>query len=179
MERRLRGRAAAAAGAALAGLALVTPLAAQSGAVGGFFQDATPVPAAFKAKVKAPFQVIDLSLSQDHASLETKDPQQKDTFDRYDLRRGGQVSEPEPVQVFTVNCKKGFGLDEADFTAVPAMVEDAVARLAIEGGKATLLNLSRGVFCKEVRWTVHVDGTRKDGTVEYDPKGKFRNAKVL
>jgi hypothetical protein len=143
-----------------------------------FLEDASPVITAFKAKVPAGHLITELNLNPTSASWQTSDPKQKDTFDDYSYVNG-KVSEPEPVQVFTVNCKKGFSIDEADFGAVPGMIKDATARLNLEEGEASHANLSRGVFCKEPRWIIFVDGKRKDGMVEYDPKGKFRNAKVM
>jgi hypothetical protein len=144
-----------------------------------FLEDATPIVAAFKAKIPAPFLVTELSISAKHASIEVQDTRQKDVYDEYDYSQGGAVSDPEPQQVFTVTCKKGFSIDEADFSQVPVMMKDAVARLNLEDGEANSINLSRGVFCKEPRWMIFVDGKRKDGMVEYDPKGKFRNSKIM
>ena len=144
-----------------------------------YLEDATQVVAAFKAKIPAPFLITELSISPKSASIEVQDPRQKGTYDKYNLNTTTGVSEGEPVQVFTVNCKKGFSIDEADFTAVPTMMKDAVARLNLEDGEADSINLSRGVFCKEPRWLIFVNGTRKDGMVEYDPKGKFRNSKIM
>jgi hypothetical protein len=144
-----------------------------------FLEDATLVVAAFKAKIPAPFLVTELTISDRHASIEVQDPRKKDTYDEYNYQKGGVVSEPEPQQVFSVTCKKGFSIDEADFSQVPVMMKDAVARLNLEDGEANSIHLSRGVFCKEPRWMISVDGKRKDGYVEYDPKGKFRNMKIM
>ena len=143
-----------------------------------FLEDTSPVIAAFKAKVPAGHLITELNLNPTSASWQTSDPKQKDTYDDYN-DVNGTVSEPEPVQLFTVTCKKGFSIDEADFGAVPGMIKDAMARLNLEEGEVTHANLSRGVFCKEPRWVVFVDGKRKDGMVEYDPKGKFRNSKIM
>jgi hypothetical protein len=162
---------------ALAGPAAAAP--PHKGKGPGFFEDATQVVAAFKAKVKAPFLITELNISPDSASIQTQDPSKKDTFDDYNYQRGGAVSEPEPVRVFTVNCKKGFSIDEADYAGLPALLKDAAARLNLEDGEVTHANLSRGVFCKEPRWMIFVDGKRKNGMVEYDPKGKFRNTKIM
>lgn len=162
--------------------ALAGPVAAAPPAKGkgpSFLEDATQVVAAFKAKIKAPFLITELTISPTNASIEVQDPRQKDTYDKYNYNKGGAVSEPEPVQVFTVTCKKGFSIDEADFAAVPVMMKDAVARLNLEDGEAGSINLSRGVFCKEPRWVIFVHGKRKDGMVEYDPKGKFKNTKIM
>jgi len=144
-----------------------------------FLDDASQVVAAFKAKIPAPFLVTELTISAKHASIEVQDPRKKDTYDEYNYQQGGEVSAPEPKQVFSVTCKKGFSIDEADFSQVPVMMKDAVARLNLEDGEADSINLSRGVFCKEPRWMIGVDGTRKDGYVEYDPKGKFRTSKIM
>jgi hypothetical protein len=144
-----------------------------------FLDDASQVVAAFKAKIPAPFLVTELTISAKHASIEVQDPRKKDTYDEYNYQQGGEVSAPEPKQVFSVTCKKGFSIDEADFAQVPVMMKDAVARLNLEDGEADSINLSRGVFCKEPRWMIGVDGTRKDGYVEYDPKGKFRTSKIM
>ena len=144
-----------------------------------FLEDASQVVAAFKAKIPAPFLVTELTISPKSASIEVQDPRKKDTYDEYHYNKDSGVSEPKPQQVFTVTCKKGFSIDEADFSQVPVMMKDAVARLNLEDGEAGSINLSRGVFCKEPRWVIFVDGTRKDGMVEYDPKGKFRNMKIM
>jgi len=143
-----------------------------------YLEDASQVVAAFKAKIPAPFLVTELTISPTSASIEVQDPRQKDVYDDYNYVNG-KVSEPEPQQVFSVTCKKGFSIDEADFSQVPVMMKDAVARLNLEDGEAGSIHLSRGVFCKEPRWMIFVNGKRKDGSVEYDPKGKFRNAKVM
>lgn len=163
---------------ALAGPA-AAPAQTRAASKGSFFADATQVVAAFKAKIPAPLLITELSIHPAHASLQAKDPRQKDTFDDYHYSQGGEMRGPEPVQVFTVNCKKGFSIDEADFTAVPAMLRDAVARLNLEDAATSHVLLSRGVFCKEVRWMVYVDGKRKDGMVEYDPRGRFRNSRIF
>jgi hypothetical protein len=176
-----RMRTAVALGAALAaGLSAAAAGATPPPKAGAasYLEDASPVVAAFKAKVPAGFLITELNLNPKSASWQTSDPKTKDTFDDYNFVNG-KVSEPEPVQVFTVTCKKGFSIDEADFSAVPAMIKDATARLNLEEGEVTHANLSRGVFCKEPRWIIFVDGKRKDGMVEYDPRGKFRNAKVM
>jgi hypothetical protein len=144
-----------------------------------FTEDASQVVAAFKAKIPAPFLVTELHIGERHASIEVQDPRKKDTYDEYSFLKGAEVKGPEPQQVFSVSCKKGFSIDEADFTQVPVMLKDAVARLNLEDGEANSLHLSRGVFCKEPRWMISVKGTRKDGYVEYDPKGKFRNMKIM
>ena len=144
-----------------------------------YLEDATQVVAAFKAKIPAPFLVTELTISPTSASIEVQDPRQKDTYDEYHLNKDTGVSAPEPQQVLSVTCKKGFSIDEADFSQVPVMMKDAVARLNLEDGEADSINLSRGVFCKEPRWMIFVDGKRKDGSVEYDPKGKFRNSKIM
>lgn len=172
-------RTAVALGSALAAtLAAVAAAAPPPKKAASFLDDPSPVVAAFKAKVPAGRLITELNLNPTSASWQTSDPKQKDTFDDYNYVNG-KVSEPEPVQVFTVNCKKGFSIDEADFGAVPGMIKDAAARVNLEDGEVSHANLSRGVFCKEPRWIIFVDGKRKDGMVEYDPKGKFRNAKVM
>jgi hypothetical protein len=167
--------AAALAGAA--GSASSAPPAKAKGA--SFLEDASQVVAAFKAKIPAPFLVTELTISPTSATIEIQDPRQKDVYDEYHYNRDSGVSEPEPQQVSSVTCKKGFSVDEADFSQVPVMMKDAVARLNLEDGEADSINLSRGVFCKEPRWMIFVDGKRKDGSVEYDPKGKFRNSKIM
>lgn len=163
-------------GATLSAAVAAAPPPAKKAA--SFLDDPTPVVAAFKAKIPAPFLVTELTISPTSASIEVQDPRQKDVYDDYNYVNG-KVSEPEPQQVFSVTCKKGFSIDEADFSQVPVMMKDAVARLNLEDGEAGSIHLSRGVFCKEPRWLIFVNGTRKDGMVEYDPKGKFRNSKIM
>src|SRR2546428_6356373 len=98
---------------ALAGAAAAAP-PAKGKAGPSFLEDATQVVAAFKAKIPAPFLITELTLSEKSASIEVQDPRKKDTYDKYNYLKGGAVSDADPVQVFTVTCKKGFSIDEAD-----------------------------------------------------------------
>jgi hypothetical protein len=177
MRNQIIGSFLAVALAAAGASALAAPPAKGKGV--SFLEDATQVVAAFKAKIPAPFLVTELTISPKSATIEVQDPRQKDTYDKYNYSPDSGVSAPEPQQVFGVTCKKGFSIDEADFSQVPVMMKDAVARLNLEDGEAGSINLSRGVFCKEPRWVIFVDGKRKDGMVEYDPKGKFKNTKIM
>jgi hypothetical protein len=109
-----------------------------------YLEDATQVVAAFKAKIPAPFLVTELTISPTSASIEVQDPRQKGVYDEYHLNRDTGVSAPEPQQVFSVTCKKGFSIDEADFSQVPVMMKDAVARRAASTSAAGYSARSRG-----------------------------------
>jgi hypothetical protein len=161
------------------GRVLGGPAAAATGS-GDYLKDATAVPTKLKAKVGGPVRLLELSLYAEHVGAQIQDPKKHENVDAYELR-DGQVGDPEPVK-FVGTTPTAKDLDEAtveiasvDFGAVPRMAKDALAQLKIDDGKVTHMILKRGrPFNNDVRWRVYVTGTRKDGSVEYDPAGALK-----
>jgi hypothetical protein len=154
------------------------PAAATSG--GDYLKDATGVHAKFKAKVGGPVRLLELTLYPGYVLAQIQDPKKHENVDAYELR-DGQVGDPEPVK-FMGESPTVKDLDEAtvdaasvDFGAVARMAKDALMQLKIDDGKVTHMILKRGrPFNNDVRWRVYVSGTRKDGSVEYDPGGSLK-----
>lgn len=146
---------------------------------GELFLNATDVPVKFKEKVGGPVKALELLLYPQFAKLQAQDPKKKENVDEYEYRNGS-VDDPAPVKLMGDSDQKTleanlFSLDTVDFTAVPKMVQDANERLKLEDGKVTHMILKRGLpFNKDVRWRVYVNGTRKNGSVEYDEKGNMK-----
>jgi hypothetical protein len=142
-----------------------------------YFKDATSVPVKLKAKVGGPVRLLEMSLYADHVAAQIQDPKKHDEANEYELR-DGQVGDPDPIKfVGTAPTAKDldegtFDLGTVDFGAMAKMVKDAPEQLKIEGGKVTHMILKRQrPFSNDVRWRVYVSGTRKNGSVEYDPAG--------
>jgi len=138
-----------------------------------FFTDASPLKNLFLQGIGKPFNLIQLAIYPDYAILDAQDTGNRENFDRYSYL-GGVLKDPEPLQTFTVTCKKGFDLKSVDFSVVPRLAEDAKKRLGIEGGKISHIILSRGVFCKSPMWSIYVMSRRKTGYVTYDLDGKHK-----
>jgi hypothetical protein len=155
------------------------PVALRVGA-GDYIKDATSVPGKLKEKVGGPVRLLELTLYPGYVLAQIQDPKKHENVDAYELR-DGQVGDPEPVK-FMGTTPTAKDLDDAavdvasvDFGAVPRMTKDALVQLKIDDGKVTHLILKRGrPFHDQVRWRVYVSGTRKDGSVEYDPTGSLK-----
>jgi hypothetical protein len=147
---------------------------------GGYLQDASSIPNAFKAKIGGPVHVLELTVYPDHVAAQIQDPKKHGNVDEYELRDGA-VGDAEPVK-FVGDTPTAKDLDEAvvdlasvDLGALPKMVKDATAQLKLDDGKVTHVILKRGrPFNNDVSFRVYVSGTRKDGSVEYDAAGKLK-----
>ena len=143
------------------------------------FANASDVPVKFKEKCGGPVKALELILYPQYAKLQAQDPKKKENIDAYDYRNGS-VDDPAPVKLMGDSDQKTlednlFSLETVDFTAVPRMTKDAAQRLNLEDGKVSHMMLKRGLpFNKDVRWRVYVNGTRKNGSVEYDEKGNMK-----
>jgi hypothetical protein len=159
--------------------AVKTPSLGVGSDEGDLFLNATGVPTKFKEKVGGPVRALELILYPQFAKMQAQDPKKKENVDEYEYRNGS-VDDPAPVKLMGDSDQKTleanlFSLDTVDFTAVPKMVQDATQRLNLEDGKVSHMILKRGLpFNKDVRWRVYVNGTRKNGSVEYDEKGNMK-----
>jgi hypothetical protein len=135
--------------------------------------------AAYHEALPGKIRVLDLKIYADRLHMQVQDSAKPENVDQYDYR--GRVSDPIPVKLaghgdLDANL---FDLDEVAFDRIPALVEEAVARMPMEGGKVTHILVRRGLpFTKDVRITVYMDGTRKDGMLKADAKGRVLEARV-
>jgi len=150
---------------------------ADSAAGEDLFKDAASLASKLKAKVGGPVHILEFVLYPDHATVQVQDPKKPENVDQYDFL-GGKFGDPSPVKLIgqsaTASELKEASVDigSVDFGLVPKIVKEAAAELKIEEGKVTHLVLKRNrPFSNDVLWRVYVSGPRKDGSVEYDPKG--------
>jgi hypothetical protein len=143
-----------------------------------YFQDASSVPGKLKEKIRGRVRLLELALYPTYAFAKIQDPVKLENVDSYELR-DGRVGDGEPVkfigQVPTEQDLEAitFDVSTIDAVAVPRMAADAIKQLGIEGGQVTHMLLKRGIpFNNEVRWRVYVNGTRRNGSVEFDPSGR-------
>jgi hypothetical protein len=129
--------------------------------------------AAFHEALPGKIRVLDLKIYADRVHMQVQDPAKPENVDQYDYR--GRVSDPIPVKLaghgdLDANL---FDLDEVAFDRIPALVEEAVARMPMEGGAVGYVLVRRGLpFTKDVRITIYLDGTRKSGVLKADAKGR-------
>jgi len=81
--------------------------------------------------------------------------------------KAGTVTGPEEAS--DSDCNKKQLLSKVNFALVPGMVKQAPTLLGAPAGKVSLVQLSGGVFCSAIHWTVFVDNA---GFVEFKLDGK-------
>jgi hypothetical protein len=121
--------------------------------------------------------MIQLVLYPEYAILEARDPGQRENVDRY-LFRAGKVDAPSPVMT-TANVdleSKTFLRSQVVFEAIPRLLREAPARLAIAGARPTHVIVERDtVFAGgAVVIRVYAGTARRSGYVEYDGQGTLR-----
>lgn len=134
--------------------------------------------AAYREALPGKVRVLDLKIYDRRVQMQVQDPANPENVDQYDYR--GRVSSPIPVKLaghgdLDANL---FDLDEVAFDRIPALVEEAVAKMPMEGGAVGHVLVRRGLpFTKDVRITVYVEGTRKSGMLKADAKGHVLEAR--
>jgi hypothetical protein len=129
--------------------------------------------AAYHNALPGKIRVLDLKIYDRYARIQVQDPAKPENVDQYDYR--GRVSEPVPVKLAGHGDLDDnlFDLDEVAFDRIPALVEEAVAKMPMEGGAVGYVLVRRGLpFTNEVRIIVFLDGTRKSGVLKADAKGR-------
>ena len=119
-----------------------------------------------------PFQTWQVVVYPEYMFVQAQDPAIPANIDEYQWR--GTLSEPTPVRLTgTEDFDAGlYPSDEVDWSAIPALVEQAVATLGIEEGAATHVIVQRPLpFSPDTRMRVFVTGPRGDGYVDADASG--------
>lgn len=135
--------------------------------------------AAYHQAVPGKIRVLDFKIYDRYARMQVQDPAKPENVDQYDYR--GRVSEPVPVKLAGKGSLEAnlFDLDDVAFDRIPALAEEAAAKLPMEGGKLGHILIRRGLpFTKDVRITLYVNGTRKDGVLKADAKGRVLEVKA-
>lgn len=119
-------------------------------------------------------QIARLRLAGEDARFLARVPKRSSDYDEY-LWNNFSLGKPTPEKLNADDRKQMperlFEVDEVPFEAIPAMVREAHARLAFEGGVLALVEVERRPKTKGLRITVHERGSRRDGHVEFDVDG--------
>lgn len=142
------------------------------------FADPRPLRARLEGKVGRPLRLRMLVIHPGYASAEVQDPRIPEHVDRYTLR-ANNIDGPEPVKLVGRRVTteeltmESFDITELDLGAIPKMVADALGRLKMADGKVSHVTCKRQLpFSSDVRCRVYVEGTRRNGSVDYDAKGR-------
>ncbi len=194
--------------AALAGLAACAPAssppAAASGATPGAAPAASPAPAPqarplprgplwqeaqLAAMMEAYHQalgkrlVLELLIYDTASQVKVQDPAKPENVDEYSYSNG-EVGKPKPVKLIPEGSDARlednlFDWDKVALDRIPALVEEASRRIKIEGGVVSMVSVRRKLpFSKAVEIDVDITGTRKNGTLVANAKGKVLSAGV-
>jgi hypothetical protein len=129
--------------------------------------------AEYHAALPGRIRVLDLRIYSDRVLMQVQDPAKPENVDQYDY--SGRISAPIPVRLHgSGNLEDNlFNLDDVAFDRIPALVAEAMEKMPIEGGHVTHIWVRRDLpFTKDIRIFVYVDGTRKDGMLKADGKGR-------
>ena len=144
-----------------------------------YFADATSLPGLFKAQVEGPAHALELVVYPTYAKCQLVDPKIPDQADEYFVRNGALESK-RPIKFTGKRPTKeslaqvGFALGEVDFKLIPTLIKDAKERLKLEDPKVSHIIIQRFLpFSSDVRFRVYVNSVRRNGSVEYDIKGKM------
>lgn len=130
-----------------------------------YFNDPSPVRAALVRRFGEQVELTGLVLYPTYASVEVRDPQQRENVDRYTLRPAG-LSPGDPMQ----NARGGwdrsaFRLDRLDLGLIPKVGADAKGRLR---GDVT------HVIIEKDEMRVYVRDERNSGYVSYHHDGRMK-----
>jgi hypothetical protein len=135
--------------------------------------------AAYHQALPGRIRVLDFKIYDRYARMQVQDPAKPENVDQYDYR--GRVSEPVPVKLAGKGSLEAnlFDLDEVALDRIPALVEEAAAKLPMEGASMGHILVRRALpFGKEVGITIFMEGTRKNGVLKADAKGRVLEARV-
>lgn len=165
----------------LLGCSLTKMLSGSNMFEGAAAQDAA---AAFKKKLGGSVKALSLEIEKDSAKLRAQDPNNPQHVDEYNYVRG-YVTGPTPVQLNSLerNLESTlFDLDTVNLAATPEVAKAALARTNLEGGKVTKMVIERGLGMASggslvkggnIQWTISVEGTRENATVQANAKGEL------
>lgn len=135
---------------------------------------------AFRKQLPGRRRALHFYIDRNGASLEVQDPDKPENVDEYqydwDVLKG-----PTPVRAPGLERDHLFDWDEVLAQAentVPALVDKAITRLALEGGVVVRVYIYWGIDSEGPIIRVKVDGARKNGWVEADMRGNVIQVEV-
>jgi len=123
-------------------------------------------------------ELVELILYDAYAIIEARDPKKPENVDRYVIRNG-ELGAPSPVRLSSRDKDelkaRAFKLKDVNVGLATKLVQDAQARLSLEGAKVSHVILKSNLpFGKDVVWRVYVSSPRDSGSVEYKLDGTMR-----
>lgn len=151
-----------------------------------YFEDASTVKAAFKAKIGGPVRIFEAIIYPPAGKYvgtrfiaEVQNPTKKLEADKYTLQ-AGEWKDTRPIKwTGKMPTEKdlqaqSFDLEAIDLGLIPKLVKDANEQLKYDDAKVTHIILKMNLpFEKAIRWRVYVSSERRNGSVLYDSAGKF------
>ena len=124
-----------------------------------------------KSKIGKPFRVRTIEITEDKFKMTVESPDNPRNVDEYTYI-GIKAAGPNPLPFSPYDAKETdrMPIDEIDFTVVPQIVENALEKAQIEGGKVTEIMFYTRVGSK-FGWDVQIKGTRESASVRTDLKG--------
>ena len=133
-------------------------------------------PEAFRAAVgETDVHATELTFHMTYVSLSARSPKHPENVDSYECRYG-EVAPSTPVKLESAAKtleQDSFAFSDIDFDGLPNRIDRAVTELGLEAGccRTSTFESGMGRAARYVSVTVHVTGTRNDGSVEFDGKG--------
>jgi hypothetical protein len=143
----------------------------------GYLTDVAGVQDALKKlreRLGAPLKALELIVYPEFIRIQAQDPKKPENVDQHEYR-AGVLKPAAPVKLYGGGKLDAnvFPLDKVKWNALPKLVDEATRRLDLEGARLTHIIVKRGLpFSPDVRITVYVSGTRKNGWLQADQTGK-------
>lgn len=151
-----------------------------------YFEDASSVKAAYKAKIGGPVRIFEAVIYPPAGKYvgtrfiaEVQNPAKKLEADKYTLQ-AGEWKDTRPIKwTGKMPTEKdlqaqSFDLDSIDLGLIPKLVKDAKEQLKYDDAKVTHIVLKLNLpFENAIRWRVYVSSERRNGSVVYDVAGKL------
>src|SRR5581483_4234072 len=130
---------------------------------GVLFEDLTQMAATLPARLP---EVYELIIYDKYAMVTVASNDSPSGRARYTYKAGAVTG---PEEATSGDCKKKQLLSQVDFSIVPKIAKQAPSIIGAPNGKVTYVQLSGGVFCRSLGWSVYVDNA---GLVEFALNGK-------
>ncbi len=133
---------------------------------------------AVKSKVGVSFKVRKIEITEDKLTMEIESPGNPRNTDQYTYIGVAAIGpNPLPFNPYDAKEVQKMSFDEIDFTVIPQVVEAALEKAQIEGGKVKeIMFFTRAG--EKFGWDVNVQGTRESGWVSTDLKGNVVGANL-
>ncbi|CAN5344106.1 hypothetical protein BH10ACI1_BH10ACI1_09660 [soil metagenome] len=127
---------------------------------------------AVKSKIGSSFKVQEVEITANEFKMKVEDPNNPQNIDEYTYL-GFFVSDPQPVQRDAMTKSRDkLPFDQIDFTLIPQIVQKALDKTQIEGGKVKRMTL-QAHDGQTLRWFVEIQGTRESASAFADIAGNI------